>query len=125
MAYTFLKVQGHAIGNSLFEEDFMETAESFLKNAEKAGVEVILPMDHVVASRFDENAEAEAIDSVEIPEGKLAMDVGPKTVAAVKERIAMPGQSSGTDQWAYLNLTSLPKELWKLPILLRIVPVLQ
>ncbi len=88
MAYTFLKVQGHAIGNSLFEEDFMETAESFLKNAEKAGVEVILPMDHVVASRFDENAEAEAIDSVEIPEGKLAMDVGPKTVAAVKERIA-------------------------------------
>ena len=50
MAYTFLKVQGHAIGNSLFEEEFMETAESFLKNAEKAGVEVILPMDHVVAS---------------------------------------------------------------------------
>ena len=88
MAYTFLKVQGHAIGNSLFEEEFMETAESFLKNAEKAGVEVILPMDHVVAAKFSEDAEAEAIDSVEIPEGKLAMDVGPKTVAAVKKRIA-------------------------------------
>ncbi len=88
MAYTFLKVQGHAIGNSLFEEEFIDTAKTFLENAEKAGVEVILPMDHVVASTFSEDADAVAVDSVEIPEGKLAMDVGPKTVAAVKERIA-------------------------------------
>ncbi len=88
MAYTFLKVQGHAIGKSLFEEEFMDTAKTFLENAEKAGVEVILPMDHVVASEFSETAEPEAVDSVDIPEGKLAMDVGPKTVAAVKDRIA-------------------------------------
>lgn len=88
MAYTFLKVQGHTIGNSLFEEEFIETAEKFLKNAEKAGVEVILPMDHVVASEFSENADPEAIDSIDIPDGKLAMDVGPKTVAAIKNRIA-------------------------------------
>ncbi|OQY33072.1 MAG: phosphoglycerate kinase [Spirochaetaceae bacterium 4572_59] len=88
MAYTFLKVQGHTIGNSLFEEEFIETAEKFLKNAEKAGVEVILPMDHIVASEFSENAEPEAIDSVDIPDGKLAMDVGPKTVAAIEDRIA-------------------------------------
>ena len=88
MAYTFLKVQGHTIGKSLFEEEFIETAEKFLKNAEKAGVEVLLPMDHVVASEFSEDAAPESVDSIDIPEGKLAMDVGPKTIAAVKDRIA-------------------------------------
>jgi len=87
MAYTFLKVQGHSIGNSLFEKDFMETAESFLKKAAQSGVEVILPMDHVIASEFNENAAAESLDSIDIPDGKLAMDIGPKTIAAVKERI--------------------------------------
>lgn len=88
MAYTFLKVKGFSIGNSLFEEEFMDTASEFLEKAEKAGVEVLLPMDHVVASEFSENATPEAVDSQNVPEGKLAMDVGPKTIAAVKERIA-------------------------------------
>ncbi|MBF9015060.1 MULTISPECIES: phosphoglycerate kinase [unclassified Oceanispirochaeta] len=88
MAYTFLKVQGYTIGNSLFEEDYIDTAKAFLENAEKAGVEVILPMDHVVAAKFDENADAEAIDEINIPDGKLAMDIGPKTIAAIKVRIA-------------------------------------
>lgn len=88
MAYTFLKVQGYSIGNSLFEADFIDTAKAFLDNAEKAGVEVILPMDHVVAAKFDENADAESIDEINIPDGKLAMDIGPKTIAAIKDRIA-------------------------------------
>ncbi len=88
MAYTFLKVQGYEIGNSLFEEEFMDTAKAFLTNAEKAGVEVILPMDHVVAAKFAEDADAVAIDEINIPAGMLAMDVGPKTIAAVKDRIA-------------------------------------
>jgi phosphoglycerate kinase len=88
MAYTFLKVQGHSIGNSLFEEDYMETAKNFLDKAKAAGVEVILPMDHVVASEFSENATPEAVDSIDIPDGKLAMDVGTKTIAAIKVRIA-------------------------------------
>lgn len=88
MAYTFLKVKGYSIGTSLFEEEFMDTAKNFLEKAEKAGVEIILPIDHVVAAKFDENATPEAVDSTDIPDGKLAMDVGPKTVALVKERIA-------------------------------------
>lgn len=87
MAYTFLKVKGNTIGKSLFEEEYMDTAENFLKKADAAGVEVILPMDHVVASEFAENATPESIDDVNIPEGKLAMDVGPKTISAVKDRI--------------------------------------
>jgi len=88
MAYTFLKAQGYEIGNSLFEEEYLDVAKSFLKKAEEAKVEVILPLDHIVASEFAENADAEYINDINIPAGKLAMDVGEKTVAAVKSRIA-------------------------------------
>lgn len=87
MAYTFLKVQGHTIGNSLFEEEYLETAKKFLDSAARKGVEVILPVDHVVASGFDENATPEPVDGIDIPDGKMALDIGPKTVALVKERI--------------------------------------
>jgi len=88
MAYTFLKAQGYEIGNSLFEEDYLDVAKSFLKKAEEAEVEVILPLDHIVASEFSESAEAVYVEEINIPAGKLAMDVGKKTVAAVKVRIA-------------------------------------
>jgi phosphoglycerate kinase len=87
MAYTFLKVQGHAIGKSLLEEDYIEVAKSFLENAESKGVRVILPVDHVCASEFNEHATAVAIDSVEIPEGVIGMDVGPKTLALVEKEL--------------------------------------
>lgn len=88
MAYTFLKTRGNKIGNSLFEEEYLDTAASFLKKAESRGTTVILPMDHVVASEFNESASPESIDSEDVPDGKLAMDVGPKTIAAVKEKIS-------------------------------------
>ena len=88
MAYTFLKTKGKAIGKSLFEEEYLDTAASFLKKAEAQGTTVILPMDHVVASEFSETAVPEAVDSEDVPEGKLAMDVGPKTIAAIKVKIA-------------------------------------
>ena len=80
MSYTFLKAQGHEIGDSLFEEEYLQTATDLLAQAEKAGMEVILPVDHVVADEFDENATPEQIDSVDVPAGKVAMDVGPKTI---------------------------------------------
>jgi phosphoglycerate kinase len=83
MAYTFLKVQGHTIGNSLLEEEYLDTAKEFLQNAAGRGVEVVLPMDHVVAGEFSESAAPEAVNSVDVPEGKIAMDIGPKTIAAV------------------------------------------
>ncbi len=88
MAYTFLKAQGYEIGNSLFEEDYLDVAKSFLRKAEEAKVEVILPLDHIVASEFSENADALYIGEINIPAGKLAMDVGEKTITAVKSRIA-------------------------------------
>ncbi len=88
MAYTFLKVQGHGIGNSLLEEDFLETARSLLDKAEKAGVDVILPVDHVCGVEFSEQAEAELVDSTDVPDGMIAMDVGPKTLDRYRDVIA-------------------------------------
>jgi len=87
MAYTFMKVKGQEIGKSMFEEDFLETAKKFLDDAEKQGVEVILPIDHVCASEFGEKAAPVAVDSVNIPSDLMALDVGPKTSELVKERI--------------------------------------
>lgn len=87
MAYTFMKVKGLEIGKSMFEEDFLETAKKFLDDAEKAGVEVILPLDHVCAAEFGESATPVAVDDVNVPAELMALDVGPKTSALVKDRI--------------------------------------
>ncbi len=88
MAYTFLKVQGHEIGKSLVEEEYLDTARNLLTKAEEAGVEVVLPVDHVVAGEFSETATPESLDDVEIPADKLGMDIGPKTIAKINDVIA-------------------------------------
>ena len=89
MAYTFLKVQGHKIGKSLVEDDYLETAKSFLEAAAKKGVKVVLPCDHVCAAAFAEDAEPVLIDGVDIPDDLMGMDIGPKTsaniIAALKD----------------------------------------
>ena len=77
MAYTFLKAQGKPTGKSLVEADKVELAKSLLA---KFGDKLMLPVDHIVAAEFAENAPNEAVD--EIPEGKMGMDIGPKTAAA-------------------------------------------
>jgi phosphoglycerate kinase len=87
MSYTFLKTMGKSIGTSLVEDDYLDTAESLLKKAKELGVEIILPLDHMVASEFSPEAAAEYIDGLDIPEGKMGMDVGKKTVELVEKRI--------------------------------------
>lgn len=87
MAYTFLKVQGHAIGKSLLEAEYLDVAKSFLAKAHEKGVRVILPVDHVCAAEFNEQAEVVSVDSVDIPEGLIGMDVGPKTLALVDKEL--------------------------------------
>ncbi len=81
MAYTFLKAQGYTIGNSLVEDNFLDTAKQLLASAAAKGVRIVLPVDHVVASSFAADAPASVVDGLDIPAGKLGMDVGPKTVA--------------------------------------------
>jgi len=88
MAYTFLRAQGCQVGNSLVETECLGAAKSFLASAGERGVEVLLPLDHVVASEFSAHAKPERVDDVNVPEGKIAMDIGPKTVSAIDKLIA-------------------------------------
>ena len=85
MAYTFLKAQGHSVGKSLVEDDFIDTAKKLL--AEAKGAKIILPVDHVGAEEFSPDAKPVAVDGTDIPENLMAMDVGPKTIELYKEVI--------------------------------------
>ncbi len=82
MAYTFLKAEGHNVGISLCEEDKLELASELLAKAKEKGVDLLLPVDHFAADKFDENAEPVAVDGKDIPDGLMGMDVGPKSVEA-------------------------------------------
>lgn len=88
MAYTFLTVQGHKVGKSLVESDYLDTARDFLKAAAEKKVNVILPVDHIAAEAFDENAAPVAVDGIDIPDNLMGMDVGPKTIALIKDAIS-------------------------------------
>ena len=87
MSFTFAKTQGYSIGTSLVEDELMGTARAFLEKAKKSGVEVLLPVDHRVGDEFSEKAKAVIVDKVDVPAGKMAMDIGPKSVALFRERI--------------------------------------
>ena len=83
MAYTFLKAQGLPTGKSLVEEDKVELARKLLADL---GAKLMLPVDHVVVSEIAAGAANEVVDT--IPEGKIAVDIGPKTIAAFAQVIA-------------------------------------
>ena len=87
MAYTFLKAQGHNVGKSLVEDDFIDTAKKLLADADAKGVKILLPVDHVGATEFSADAKPVAVDGVDIPSDLMAMDVGPKTVEEYKKAI--------------------------------------
>ncbi|MBK5499508.1 phosphoglycerate kinase [Peribacillus sp. TH14] len=79
LGYTFIKAQGHEIGNSLLEEDKIELAKSFIESAKEKGVQLHLPIDAVVAAEFSPDAQAQNVDIDAIPNDKMALDIGPKT----------------------------------------------
>jgi phosphoglycerate kinase len=87
MIYTFLRIQGYSVGNSLLEKDFFETAKSLLDKAKKAAVDIVLPVDHLVGNEFSENAKAEYIEGPNIPDGKIGMDIGKKTIELIREKL--------------------------------------
>jgi len=78
MAYTFLKAKGQAVGKSKLDPDLIDTSKDLIAKARAAGVEILLPVDHVVANRFEADAEARIVD--EIPDGWMALDIGPRTI---------------------------------------------
>ena len=87
MAYTFLKALGHSIGGSLVEDELIDTAKDILKDAETKGVKFLLPEDNIIADKFDNDAEIKTVGQ-DIPDGWMALDIGPQSVAAYSAEIA-------------------------------------
>ncbi|MBL7724426.1 MAG: phosphoglycerate kinase [Chitinophagaceae bacterium] len=87
MAYTFMKARGGKIGNSLCEQDRLETALEILQKAKEKNVSIHLPEDSVIADKFDANASTSACPSDAIPEGWMGLDIGPKAEGIFAEVI--------------------------------------
>jgi phosphoglycerate kinase len=87
MAYTFIKAQGLEIGGSLVENDLLDTALETMKAAEAAGVKFLLPVDNIAADAFSADAATQQVGK-EIPEGWMALDIGPETARLYAAEIA-------------------------------------
>ncbi|MCX5701282.1 MAG: phosphoglycerate kinase [Candidatus Omnitrophica bacterium] len=86
MAYTFLKAQGKEIGNSKLEKDKLDLAKSILDRAKYLNKDIVLPVDHVVVETIDANAKSEIVGE-NIPPGKIAVDIGPKSIKLFEEKL--------------------------------------
>lgn len=81
MAYTFFKAQGKEIGTSICEDDKVALAAELLEYARKRGIAMTLPIDNIVADKFDANANSRIVPADDIPEGWMGLDIGPSTRA--------------------------------------------
>ncbi|MEV4142639.1 phosphoglycerate kinase [Amycolatopsis sp. NPDC049691] len=88
MAYTFLKAQGHEVGQSLLQEDQLDQVKGFLAEAEKRGVELVLPVDVLAATEFSADAENEAVDATAIPADRQGLDIGPRSRELFASKLA-------------------------------------
>ena len=95
MAYTFFKAAGNNVGTSLCEEDKLDLANEMVAKAKAKGVNFLLPIDNVVATEYDENAENKVVPSNAIPENWMGLDIGPKT----RELFANAINGAGTVVW--------------------------
>jgi phosphoglycerate kinase len=87
MAFSFLRAQGLKTGKSLVEEDRLDYCKELLEKAKEKGVKVILPVDVIVAAEMKAGAPTTTVDADKIPDGQMGLDVGPKTVALIKEAL--------------------------------------
>lgn len=88
MAFTFLAAQGYEVGTSLLEKDQIDTVKGYLATAKDKGVELLVPVDVVVAPEFKADAPATVVDASAIPAGQMGLDIGPRTQALYAEAIA-------------------------------------
>ena len=95
MAYTFFRAAGHSVGTSLCEEDKLDLANEMVAKAAAKGVNFMIPVDNVVATEYDENAEHKIVNSDDIPDGWMGLDIGPKT----RELFANAIKGAGTVVW--------------------------
>jgi len=87
MSYTFLKALGKTIGNSKLEPDKLDLAKTILEKARQLKKAILLPIDNLIVDKIDPNASTEIVGE-NIPEGKIAVDIGPKTIELFKNKLS-------------------------------------
>ena len=95
MTYTFIKAMGGSVGKSLLEADWLDYCNDMMKKAQEKGVKLLLPEDTVCAKEFSADAEPITVDSMNIPDDCMGMDIGPKAIAAYAEAV----KDAGTVIW--------------------------
>lgn len=95
MAYTFMKYLGHNIGTSLLEADWVEKAGQMMADAKAKGVNFLIPVDNKVGKEYNENTEAMIVNSDEIPDDWMGLDIGPKSQEIFADAI----KGAGTVIW--------------------------
>ncbi len=87
MSYTFLKTQGYEIGTSLVEDDKLELAKDLLRKADQRNVDLLIPVDIVVASEFSNDSEFKTVDIDKMPADMMGLDIGKKTIDIFVDKI--------------------------------------
>lgn len=87
MAYTFVKALGGNVGSSLIEDDYLDTAKQIMEQAKAKNVNLMLPVDTVIADAFDNNASRDVCDIMEVPSGWMGLDVADKSIAQFSDAI--------------------------------------
>ena len=105
MAYTFMQCLGYNIGTSLLDADNVETAKEMMAKAEAKGVKFLIPVDNRVGKEYDENTENMVVDSDNIPDGWMGLDIGPKTEKLFADALVDAGTviwngPMGVSEWA-------------------------
>ncbi len=95
MAYTFIKAKGFPIGTSICEEDKVDLAKELMAKAEEKGVKLLIPLDNVIATEYKADSEYKIIDSDNIPDGWMGLDIGIKT----RELFCNAIKDAGTVVW--------------------------
>ena len=105
MAYTFMKSLGYNVGTSLLEADKVELAAEMMKKAEEKGVKFLIPVDNKVGKEYKADTEAMVVNSDDIPDGWMGLDIGPKTQAIFADAVKDAGTviwngPMGVSEWA-------------------------
>jgi len=95
MAYTFFAALGHTVGTSLLEADKIDLAKEMMEKAKAKGVKFLIPIDNVVGKEYKEDTEYQIVDSDDIPDGWMGLDIGPKST----ELFASAVKDAGTVIW--------------------------
>ncbi|NCE64334.1 phosphoglycerate kinase [Pseudoflavonifractor sp. 524-17] len=95
MTYTFIKAMGGSVGTSLLESDWLDYCKEMLAKAKEKGVRFLLPVDTLCAAEFSADAKPELVDTMHIPDGRMGMDIGPKTIEAYTDAV----KDAGTVIW--------------------------